>query len=78
MGTRRSETPRHGGTGLTLLQRRAIIQRGGGVGALEASRETETGKEASMAAPFPAPTAEQGAWVAIAEQGARADSGDHG
>ncbi len=31
-----------------------------------------------MAAPFPGPTAEQGAWVAIAEQGARADSGDHG
>ncbi len=48
------------------------------MGALEASRDTETGKEASMAAPFPGPTAEQGAWVAIAEQGARADSGDHG
>ncbi len=45
--------------------------RGGGVGALEASRDTETGQEASSAAPILEPTAEQGARVAMAGQGIR-------
>ncbi len=42
------------------------------MGALEASRDTETGQEASRVAPVPGPTAEQGARAAMAEQGARA------
>ncbi len=46
------------------------IQRGGGVGALEASRDTETGQEASRAAPVPEPMAEWGAWAAMVGQGA--------
>ncbi len=41
----------------------------GGVGALEASRNTETGQEASRAAPVPRSTAEWGARAATADQG---------
>ncbi len=37
------------------------------VGALEASRDTETGQEASRAAPVPEPTVERGAWASMAE-----------
>ncbi len=61
--------------------------RGGGVGALEASRDTETGQEASRAVPVPGPTAERGAraamadrgaWAAMAERDARAAMAERG
>ncbi len=42
-----------------------------GVGALEASRDTETGQEASRAAPVPGPTAEREARAAMADPGTR-------
>ncbi len=41
------------------------------MGALEASRDTETGQEASRAAPVPGAMAGQGIQVAMAERGAR-------
>ncbi len=45
------------------------IQRGGGVGALEASREQEAGLPASRAWPVPGAMAEQGARAAMADPG---------
>ncbi len=51
---------------------------GRGVGSPEASRDMETGQEASRAAPVPGPTAERGARVAMADQGARAAMADPG
>ncbi len=48
------------------------------MGALEASRDTETGEEAFRAAPVPGPTAERGARAAMADQGARAAMADQG
>ncbi len=50
----------------------------GGGGALEASRDTETGQEASRAAPVLGLTAERGARAAMAYQGARAAMVDPG
>ncbi len=62
-GHRREGNTGHGDTGMTVTppSRKVrpapyTIQRGGGVGALEASRDTETGQEASRAAPVPGPT----------------------
>ncbi len=46
--------------------------------ALEASRDTETGQEASRAAPVPGPTVERGARVTMEDQGARAAMADPG
>ncbi len=42
------------------------------MGALEASRDMETGQEASRAAPVPGPTVEQGARASMAGEGIRA------
>ncbi len=74
MGMRGRET-RHRKAGLTLhhppqrrVPRRATSNREAGVGALEASRDTETGQEASRAAPVPGPTAEQGTREAMVGQ----------
>ncbi len=59
----------------------------GGWGALEASRDQETGQTASRAVPVPGPMAElgaraamadQGAWAAMAGQGTRAAMADQG
>ncbi len=44
------------------------IQRGGGGGTLEASRDRDPGRKASRAAPVPGPTAEQVAREAMAGQ----------
>ncbi len=48
------------------------------MGALEASRDTETGQEASRAAPVPEPMAERGARAAMAGQGTREAMADQG
>ncbi len=48
------------------------------MGALEASRDMETGKVASRAAPVPGPTVEQRARAVMAEQGTRAAMADPG
>ncbi len=46
------------------------------MGALEASRDTETGQEASRAAPIPGPTVEGGARTAMADPGIRGAMAD--
>ncbi len=48
------------------------------MGALEASRDTETGQEASRAAPVPGPMAERGARAAMADPGTREAMADQG
>ncbi len=48
------------------------------VGALEASRDTETGQDASRAAPVPEPTAERAARAAMADPGSREAMADPG
>ncbi len=83
MGTRGGETQDTENTGLTLLPppERCVpytIQRGGGVGALEASRDTETGQEASRAAPVLGAMAGQGTRVAMVERGAWAAMAERG
>ncbi len=45
---------------------------------LEASGDTETGPEASRAAPVPGPTVERGARAAVADQGARVAMAEQG
>ncbi len=54
------------------------IERGGGVGTLEASRDLEPGQVASRAVPVPGPTAEQAVWAAMADQGTQAGGTDCG
>ncbi len=75
-GHERKGNTRHGETELTLLphpERRVphhTPSNGeGGMGALEASRGRVQGWKASRAAPVPGPTADWGAWAAIADQG---------
>ncbi len=78
MGTRGRETQNMGNTGLTLLPPPERPAPYTGVGALEASRDTETGQEASRAAPVPGPTADRGAWAAMADRGAWVATADRG
>ncbi len=67
-GHMREGNTRHGGTGLTLLPppKRHIPHRAtsnGEGGGCSGGTDTETGQEASRAAPVPGPTVEQGAWL---------------
>ncbi len=48
------------------------------MGALEASRDTETGQEASRAAPVPGPMVERGARAAKADPGTRVAMAEQG
>ncbi len=48
------------------------------MGALEASRDMETGQEASRAVPVPGPTVEQRARAAMVDSGTRAAMADPG
>ncbi len=66
-GHKRKGDTRHGDTDLTLPPSRTTLKWGGGVGALEASRDMEPGQVASRAMAFPGPTAEKGARATMAE-----------
>ncbi len=70
---------RHGNTRHKKEQARPLpynIERGGGVGALEASRDLEPGQVASRAVPIPGPMAEPAVRAAMVDLGTRAAMAD--